>query len=87
MEERRLYSRELINARGRLYHSAFGTVDCFIKDVSDVGMYIRIENMPDNIPVDCDEWIQLELSCMDVIFNMECIRHNSHGVVLKFVKE
>lgn len=87
MQERRLHSRELINAKGRLYHSAFGTLEGYIKDVSDIGMYISIEDMPDDIPVDCDECILLKLFCMDVIFNMKCIRHNSHGVVLKFVKD
>ena len=87
MQERRSHSRELINAQGRLYHSAFGSLDCFVKDVSDIGMYVKIENIPEDIPVDGEECIQLELFCMDVIFSMECIRHNGHGIVLRFVKE
>lgn len=91
MPERRLHVRKLIDARVRIYHSRFGTLDGCIRDISEGGCCVTLDNMPDTeedlfVQVQCseDEFVTLKPINMDVVFKMSCIRKLDNGVILQF---
>ncbi len=91
MPERRLHARKLIDARVRIYHSLFGTLDGRIRDISEGGCCVVLDNMPDTeddlfaqVQASEDEFITLKPVNMDVVFRMSCIRKLEDGVILQF---
>lgn len=91
MPERRLHVRKLIDARVRIYHSLFGTLDGRIRDISEGGCCVILDNMPDaeddlfaRVQNSEEEFVTLRPVSMDVVFKMSCIRKLDDGVILQF---
>ncbi|HEB56956.1 MAG TPA: PilZ domain-containing protein [Gammaproteobacteria bacterium] len=91
MSERRLHMRKLIDARVRIYHSQFGTLDGRIRDISEGGCCVTLDNIPETegdlfaqVQCDEDEFITLKPINMDVVFRMSCIRKLDNSVILQF---
>lgn len=91
MAERRLHVRKLIDARVRIYHSLFGTLDGRIREISEGGCCVVLDAMPDTeddlfaqVQASEDEFITLRPVNMDVVFRMSCIRKLKDGVILQF---
>ena len=43
MQERRLHQRQRLDARVRLYHPVYGTLDGRIRDLSNGGMFVLLD--------------------------------------------
>ena len=89
MVERRAHPRVHVNARVRLYHPELGKLSGKMQDVSSGGMFIALEESLDK-PLDhagCDGRFHIEPAFMDVIFEMDCIRATSDGLVLVFAEQ
>ncbi len=91
MSERRLHVRKLIDARVRIYHSCFGTLDGRIRDISEGGCCVTLDNMPETegdlfvqVQRSEEEFVTLKPVNMDVVFKMNCIRKLDDTVVLQF---
>ncbi len=91
MSERRLYVRKLIDARVRIYHSLFGTLDGCIRDISEGGCCVTLDNIFEigddlfmQVQRSEEEFVTLKPVNMDVVFRMSCIRKLDNGVVLQF---
>jgi len=91
MPERRHHARKLIDAKVRVYHSLFGRLEGCIRDISDGGCYVAVDDMPDIndemlVQLQCsdDEFVTLKPINMDVVFRMRCVRKLDDGVVLEF---
>jgi len=91
MPERRLHMRKLIDAKVRIYHSLFGTLDGCIRDISEGGCSVSLdvaEELHDELFAQVqsseDEFVTLKPVNMDVVFRMTCIRKLDDGVVLQF---
>ncbi len=91
MSERRLHVRKLIDARVRIYHSQFGALDGRIRDISEGGCCVTLDNLPDTeddlfvqVQRNEEEFVTLKPVNMDVVFKMNCIRKLDDTVVLQF---
>ena len=87
MSERRMYVRKLIDAKVRIYHSAFGSLEGRIKDISEASCSVTLVDICDSIHLvenESEEFITLKPFNMDVVFKMTLIRRHNDGVVLKF---
>ncbi len=91
MPERRHHIRKLIDARVRVYHSLFGTLDGRIRDISEGGCCVTLDEMPDfhdeilaELQCNEDEFVTMKPVNMDVVFRMRCLRKLDDNVVLMF---
>ncbi len=91
MSERRHHVRKLIDARVRIYHSLFGALEGCIRDISEGGCCVTLDEMPDfhdellaQLKCNEDEFITLKPNNMDVVFRMRCLRKVDEKVVLTF---
>ncbi|MCW9025320.1 MAG: hypothetical protein OQK73_11675 [Gammaproteobacteria bacterium] len=87
MPDRRMYVRKLADAKVRIYHSAFGSLEGRIQDISEASCSIVLVDVCESIHdagQDEEEFITLKPTNMDVVFKMRLIRRHEDGVVLKF---
>jgi len=87
MVERRRHERYPVGSRVRLYHPVYGCLDGKIRDVSDGGMFVLLDEVPPLHPGNGDGRFQCEPRNMDVIFEMQCTRVTPEGLVLCFCEE
>lgn len=84
MRERRRYKRKLINARVKLYHPSIDAIEGTTRDISDGGLFITIQPVPDVKPGDEVKLLLLESANPGVIFTMRVIRKEQQGLGLQF---
>ena len=87
MIERRLHKRELVDAPVRLYHPVLGTLMGKIRNLSKGGMYITLDEVPEQHIGKCDGRLHCKLMNIDVLFYMECVRITNEGIVLVHLEE
>ena len=87
MQERRLHQRQRLDARVRLYHPVYGTLDGRIRDLSNGGMFVLLDPVPDVHPGNGDGRFQCKPMNMDAIFDMTCIRLTGEGLALAFLEQ
>ncbi len=86
MDERRKYRRKVVNARVRVFHSKFGSLDTRTRDISDGGVLIlACDELPGLLVNDEVQLIFLDSGRVDVVFNMDIVRHTDTGLGLKFI--
>lgn len=86
MVERRLHERQRLDARVRLYHPVFGSIDGMMRDMSSGGMFISLEQIPDVHPKNGNSRFQCGMRNMDVVFDVSCVRTSNDGIGLIFVE-
>jgi len=91
MSERRLHVRKLIDAKVRIYHSLFGTLEGCIRDISEGGCCVSLDTaevLSDDLIIQIqsceEEFVTMKPINMDVVFRMSCSRKRESGVVLQF---
>lgn len=78
-------SRKVVEARVNISHSHFGTLYALSRDISDSGMFVLLNEIP-NLPKGAHVRVQLPQSANpDIIFNMRVVRKNREGIGLVFV--
>ncbi len=86
MDERRKHRRKVVNARVRIFHSSFGSLDTTTRDISDGGLLLlACDPLPDLLVNDEVQLIFLDSGDVDVVFNMDIVRHTGSGLGLKFL--
>ncbi len=86
MDERRKYRRKVVNSRVRIFHSSFGSLDTKTRDISDGGVLIlACDGLPDLLINDEVQLVFLDSGDLDVVFNMDVVRHDSPCLALKFL--
>ena len=86
MDERRKHRRKVVNARVRISHSSFGSVDTTTRDISDGGVLIlACDPLPDLLVNDEVQLVFLDSEDVDIVFNMDIVRHANPGLGLKFL--
>ncbi|MEJ2141863.1 MAG: PilZ domain-containing protein [Gammaproteobacteria bacterium] len=85
-KDRRVKSvRNSVEARVNISHSHFGTLYALSRDISDTGMFVLLNEIP-NLPKGAHVRVQLpESANPDIIFNMRVVRTTREGVALVFV--
>ena len=85
MDERRLHRRSLVDAKVVLYHPSFSRLDGCTRDISDGGMFVRLDTVPVLQSGDLIKVVMLESPNKDIIFNMSFIRREQEGIALEFI--
>jgi len=85
MLERRLFIRNLVNARVELVHAAIGRVKGRTRDISDSGVFVEIYPVP-RLP----QGSHVKMHMLDskqpaIAFNMKVVRVMSNGIGLMFI--
>lgn len=85
-KDRRVKSvRNTVEARVNISHSHFGTLYALSRDISDTGMFVLLNEIP-QLPKGAHVRVQLpESANPDIIFNMRVARKTRDGIGLVFV--
>jgi hypothetical protein len=85
MREKRMSVRIAVEACVRISHSTFGVIHTVTRDVSDTGVFLRLEEKP-NLPVGAHiKMHMLDSAYPEIAFNMKVVRTSEHGISLTFV--
>lgn len=83
--ERRIYSRKLVNAKVLLLHPAIGEYETYTHDISNGGVFVLIKQMP-NLGVGTKlDMRLLDSKQNDVLFKMQVARSDKAGLGLNFL--
>ncbi|HID50067.1 MAG TPA: PilZ domain-containing protein, partial [Chromatiales bacterium] len=86
MIERRMHARQQLDTRVRLYHPEFGSLDGVCLDMSDGGIFIRLDEVPSVHPGNGNSRFQCGFRNMDVVFDACCVRSTEQGLALAFIE-
>ena len=85
MAEKRKQLRQMVNAPVLLSHSVFGEIKAFTGDISNTGVFVRIDNKP-ILPKGAHIKLQfLSSAYPNVSFNTRVVRVTDEGLGLVFV--
>lgn len=85
MADKRKQLRQLVNAQVLLSHSVFGEIKAFTSDISNTGVFVRINNKP-TLPKGAHIKLQfLNSANPNVSFNTRVVRVTDEGFGLVFV--
>ena len=85
MREKRMSVRVAVEARVRISHSTFGVIDTVTRDVSDTGVYLKLQEKP-NLPIGAHiKMHMLDSAYPEIAFNMKVVRTDEKGISLTFV--
>lgn len=85
MTDKRQMLRQMVNAPVKLSHSVFGEITAVTGDISNTGVFIRIENKP-TLPKGAHIKLQFLSSVYpNVSFNTRVVRVTDEGLGLVFV--
>ncbi|MDH5601585.1 MAG: PilZ domain-containing protein [Gammaproteobacteria bacterium] len=85
MAEKRKQLRQMVNAPVLLSHSVFGEIKAFTGDISNTGVFVRIDNKP-TLPKGAHIKLQfLNSANPNVSFNTRVVRVTTEGFGLVFV--
>ena len=85
MAEKRKQLRQLVNAPVLLSHSVFGEIKAFTGDISNTGVFVRIDDKP-ALPKGAHIKLQfLSSAYPNVTFNTRVVRVTNEGFGLVFV--
>lgn len=84
-QERRIFSRRLVNSRVKLQHGTIGSILARTRDISDSGVFVECYPVP-KLPVGSHIKMQLlDSSDPRIAFNMKVIRTGRDGVAMLFI--
>lgn len=86
MIERRLHERQQVDTRVRLYHPEFGSLDGVSRDMSDGGIFVLLDEVPELQPGNGESRFQCGFRNMDIVFDACCVRITDQGLALCFVE-
>lgn len=85
MAEKRRQLRQMVNAPVSLSHSVFGEIKAVTGDISNTGVFVRIDNKP-SLPKGAHIKLQfLSSAYPNVSFNTRVVRVTDEGFGLVFV--
>jgi len=85
MREKRKSVRVALEARVRISHSTFGVINTVTRDVSDTGVYLKLEKKP-SLPIGAHiKMHMLDSADPEIAFNMKVVRTDARGISLTFV--
>ena len=84
MNERRMHRRTFINARVRLYHTSFDSINATTRDISDGGVYVNLVERLELSPDMEIKMVLLDSPQPDIVFTMKVIRVEDGGLALMF---
>ena len=85
MAEKRKQLRQMVNAPVLLSHSVFGEIKAYTGDISNTGVFVRIDNKP-RLPKGAHIKLQfLSSAYPNVSFNTRVVRVTDEGFGLVFV--
>ena len=85
MTNKRQQLRQIVNAQVKLSHSVFGEINAMTGDISNTGVFVRIDNKP-TLPKGAHIKLQfLNSEYPNVIFNTRVVRVTDVGFGLVFV--
>lgn len=83
--ERRLFSRQITNAKVKLIHSVIGEIVAVTKDISDSGVFVKLSPVP-NLPIGGHiKMHMMDSSAPGIAFNMKIVRVLDDGLGMKFI--
>lgn len=84
-EDRRIFPRIPVQAKMRVSHSRLGTLEGYSINVSDTGVYIRLNNLP-KVPRGAHVGLQmLDSANPGIIFNTRVIHSSENGLGVAIV--
>jgi len=84
-QERRIFTRRLVNSRAKLQHGTIGSILARTRDISDSGVFVECYPIP-KLPVGAHIKMQLlDSSNPNIAFNMKVVRTDSIGVAMLFI--
>lgn len=84
-EEKRLHRRKLVNARVLLIHPAIGEYQTYTHDISNGGVFVLLQNVPDLPPGTELDMRLLDSGQPEFLFKMQIARIETFGLGLKFL--
>lgn len=84
-KERRNYRRKLVNAKVLLVHPDIGRYQTYTHDISNGGVFVLLQKMPD-LPAGTElDMYLLESEQNDIVFKMKISRVDKSGFGLMFL--